>query len=309
MIRSIRFYVTEQCNAKCNNCFNRNIRTKNIMSIDMFLTLCEYFSKIGVKSVKIMGGEPTTHPNFTKLMTIAQEHFERVGLFTNGINDKIMEYTPRQTDTITYNFKFSKKIHLEKLLPDYPGARLLEVQIQATTDVDRLKNEIYRVASMYPNVIVTLTLDCTANIFSEKELIMPIYNNVLNFLSENHIHTKKDHKVPVCFSYGTKFPITEKGAICDINCAGLIDAEGNLKYCNQHSETLTNMFNEDGSVLQPEIMMNYLSMKFKNIQYTSLSKICKDCVFYDKYCNGGCFISKDIISKSDIYQNTLLPIV
>ena len=56
-------------------------------------------------------------------------------------------------------------------------------------------------------------------------------------------------------------------------------------------------------------MMNYLSMKFKNIQYTSLSKICKDCVFYDKYCNGGCFISKDIISKSDIYQNTLLPIV
>ena len=308
MIKSIRFYITENCNANCHNCFNRMSRSNAIMSVDMFKKLAIYFNKLGIKSVKIMGGEPTTHNDFYKIMQIAHSYFERVGLFTNAINNVIESYCPTENDNITYNFRFSKLLSPKKLLLDQPGGRLLEVQISTDTNIDKLKTEILRVTQFSKKVSVTLTLDCTQNIFKGRSQILKNYSQIIYYLSKNHIPVRKDHKVPICFIYGSDFPITKYGSICSLECAGLVDASGYLRYCNQYSSKLVNMFDDKGDIIEPEIMNNYLKTAYYEIQRKSLQKACANCIYYDKICNGGCFCGKEYISKEDIMCSTQLPV-
>ena len=43
------------------------------MAVDKYEILCKYFKENGVTLLKIMGGEPTIHPEFLSLYKIAQD--------------------------------------------------------------------------------------------------------------------------------------------------------------------------------------------------------------------------------------------
>ena len=272
------------------------------MQVDRFEILCNYF-----KEIKIMGGEPTLHPNFQEITKIAQKYFKNVSVFSNGLSSKLQEFYPRKSDSITYNFRFSKKISYENLMLDKPGHRSLEIQLSEKTNVDALMEEITRFKS-YGNVLVNFTLDCTENIFTHRAEIVSVYENIWQKCAKIGIRTGRDHSVPLCFIYGTKIPMTKPLSKCRLKCTGLIDADYNLRHCNQFSEQLVNMFNGD-RIIPYQVFMNYLTNKHKKLQTTALDKICKDCVFYGKNCNGGCFIAKDNITKDDILNNTDFPLM
>lgn len=174
-IKHIRFYITENCNAKCNNCFNSSNRTNAEMTITNFSQLCAYFKYNGIKHLKIMGGEPTIHPYFLDFINIAQKNFDEITIFTNAINDSISSINLRENDKIVYNFKFAKVINSKKLLVAQLGKRALEVQILKNLNVDVTKNNILRIFKLFPKIEVYLTLDCTINIFSERDSVIPIY--------------------------------------------------------------------------------------------------------------------------------------
>lgn len=307
MLTSIRMYVTENCNANCSTCFNRNTRGNSNMQLDKFESLCAYFSENKVPVLKIMGGEPTLHPDFCELTKIAQKYFKGVSVFTNGMSSKLQEFVPRKSDSITYNFRFSKKISVENLMLDKLGNRSLEIQISEKTNVDELMSEIKRFKS-YGNVLVTFTLDCTENIFLHRKEIASVYENIWLQCKDAKIKMGKDHSVPLCFLYGTKIPMPKPKSICQLHCTGLIDADYNLRHCNQFSEKLINMFVDD-RIIPYKILVNYLMSKHLKLQDIALDKICKDCVFYGKNCNGGCFIAKDNISREDIIKNTDFPLM
>ena len=101
--RAIRVFVTEGCNANCQNCFNHSIRGINELSTSEFKGLCVYLIKSGFTSLKMMGGEPTFHSNFEEIYRIAQDNFNSVALFTNALNEKIININPRGKDCIIYN--------------------------------------------------------------------------------------------------------------------------------------------------------------------------------------------------------------
>jgi len=309
MIKSIRFYITEKCNAKCVNCFNRDTRRSTSMTLEKYEVLCKYFSSLDVKSCKIMGGEPTIHHDFLAIMEMSQHYFDYVGLFTNAIDKSILSYNPRSNDIVTYNFKFSKVLTKEKLLIDKPGKRHLEIQINEETDTDSLIEEIKRIYELScKKVVVALTLDCTENIFEKRSSILKNYKIVQDFLIKENIPHRTDHKVPICFSYNSPYPATVSASTCRMECAGLIDSQYNLRFCNQFPEILTSIFEPSGTLIEPEIMYNYLKNKRYDIQSSCLSKICKDCILYDKYCNGGCFVAKQIITRDCVFEHTELPI-
>ena len=67
LINSIRIYLTESCNANCNHCFNKGIREDRHMDTAKAEMLFNYFASNGIKNLKIMGGEPTVHPDFLTL--------------------------------------------------------------------------------------------------------------------------------------------------------------------------------------------------------------------------------------------------
>ena len=184
---NIRIYITESCNAKCPNCFNRTNRSDNSMDIDVFEKICIYFQNNGITNIKIMGGEPTIHPDFRQITKIAQRHFKTVSIFTNAINDGILNFSPRDTDSVIYNFKFAKILNREKLLLDSDGRRSLEIQISSTTNIHKLKEDISRIIEICGGTDVLnpcLTLDCTENIFEYRQTIVDKYEDIWKFCKD-----------------------------------------------------------------------------------------------------------------------------
>ena len=300
---NFRIYITEACNAKCSNCFNRENRNNQYMDIDHFSQLCKFLSKNGCHQIKIMGGEPTIHPLFSEFMMIAQEHFEVVSLFTNAISGSLFGFTPRESDIITYNFKFSRLLNKKRLLLDYPGIRNLEIQITSAIVKEKLLDEIIRVTSLAPDRIrPCFTLDCTADIFSDKNAIVSFYEYIWENCVNHGFRIGQDHLIPLCFLAGTKIPMQINGSKCTINCAGLIDSNYNLRYCNQYSEKLISLFNKDGSLISIDSIKKALNDYFIKLSNTVQYKGCEKCSLYQAYCNGGCFAAKDSIK-------TIAPII
>ena len=308
-MKSIRVFITENCNARCQNCINAKARNNSEMDILRFSLMCKYFKENGIKNIRIMGGEPTIHPDFTKLMKIAQNTFERVTLFTNAITNGISKFVPRELDGINYNFNFSSGLTKQKLLLNLPGSRILEVVLTPDSNPEKIIANISRIADWEPSrIIVSLTLDCTSNIFKERDQIIPIYETIWNACNEKNIKVVQDHAVPICFLYGSKIPIRLKGAFCTPECAGLIDADFNICYCNQHPMAIRNLFTNTNELIPFKIINNYIEREYYKNQLLALEKICSNCVFFNKYCNGGCFITRTNITKNDIILNTKLPL-
>lgn len=309
-MKSVRVFFTENCNADCPSCLNKKFRTKDkFMDIEKYVSLCKYFNENNVVGIKIMGGEPTLHPDFEYLLEISQKYFQRVSLFTNGMSTKILNFKPRDNDGINYNFKFSNFFSKEKFLLNYPGYRSLEVLVCSTTNATKIIEEIRKIHKETEGKIsVMLTLDCTSQIFKERESTLPILEEVYLKLSSEGVIVGIDHSLPLCYVYDTKVPIYRKGSFCDTECAGLIDSSCNLLYCNQHHKQLIPLFSGN-KIIPFKILENHLSMEYSRQQACVLLKICRNCIFYGELCNGGCFVSSDLNTREDILKNTNFPLL
>ena len=309
-MRSIRVFLTDVCNANCKNCLNQALRTSSTyMNKEKFKQLCSHFQDNNVLGIKIMGGEPTLHPDFSEFLQIAQSHFKKVSVFTNSINDQICKFKPRETDGISYNFRFHQHITPQKMLLDYPGYRSFEIVIDKHSDDKQIIHDVLAMSKRFEDrPIAMLTIDCTSRIFHDKELIVSKFENIYQQLVDNGMRVDIDHAMPFCFTYGTKIPIHSKGALCNPDCSGLIDANFNLHYCNQTHEILINLFEND-QIIPFKIIENYIQMYYCHRQLKALKKICVNCMLYNTICNGGCYITKDINTSDDILMNTKFPVI
>lgn len=307
IFNSLRVYITEQCNAKCPSCFNKNNRSNSSMDIEHFRKICTFFSSNGVKRIKIMGGEPTLHSDFDVFMTIAQDYFQQVFLFTNAINDRILSFEPRESDSVVYNFTFHKLWNNKKLLLDKPGKRAFEIQIKHNTNIE----EIIRYLQDFNNkdIYSVITLDCTSNIFEHRDVLKEKIVKLQEFIIKNEYKTSMDHRIPLCFLYNSNIIVpTSNFSICSLECSSLVDANYNIRFCNQSSKTLLNLF-QNNEIIPFQLIENVLIKEFYTRQLDNLNKICSSCVFYGTKCNGGCFINNNEISKASVINSTEFPTI
>lgn len=305
-LSAIRVYITEKCNANCVNCFNNSTRTNKEMTCAVFEKLCIWLSENKIKHLKIMGGEPTIHSNFVDIISLAQRYFDRIGIFTNGIDDQIYRIKLRNNDSITYNFTFNHFLSKEKLHLLNGGRRSLEVQILANSDeheiIQRIK-DLFSENEKVPHV--SLTLDCKANIFQEKKIVLPKLLFVERELLDSGIPFSYDHKIPFCYLFKTGLRYGNS-SLCTISSSGVIDANLNLRYCLQNTSPLIPICH-DGVFIPWPLVINQLTKQYFQLRLQSLDKICSNCIFFGTKCNGGCWIPNKNISKEDILSNTSFP--
>ena len=94
-IRDLRISVTDRCNFRCTYCMPREVFNSNykflarsmILSFEEIVRSVKLFASLGVKKVRLTGGEPLLRKKIEKLIAaIAQvEGIEDVGLTTNGV--------------------------------------------------------------------------------------------------------------------------------------------------------------------------------------------------------------------------------
>ncbi len=116
--------VTNFCNQNCSFCFAltemNNQLIKKEMSLADFKTILLKMKKIKNKidTVKILGGEPTLHSSFNKIINLSLKHFTYVQIFTNGIfSDEKASFLSQNLPRIKFTFNvvtpgfiFNKKI-------------------------------------------------------------------------------------------------------------------------------------------------------------------------------------------------------
>lgn len=294
MKRSFRVLITEKCNANCPNCFNANYRIENEMSVEKFEKLSKYLSEHGIKTLKIMGGEPTVHTEFENIVLIAQRYFNSIIIFTNAVNERIKNIKLRETDSITYNFTFiNYNFDITKLLLEQPGKRSIEVQISSDSDekniLDRMK-WLNEVCDFSDKVQYNLTLNCIENIFLKEDIIVKKWNSVVDYIENDlNMDYNVDHNIPKCFS--SQMKLNKPCKLCSVECSGLIDTDLYLRYCNQMPKRIIKLLNNNEFV-DYNIVISNLNNNFEEKINNNYEKKCYKCMNFKNTCNGGCFVHK-----------------
>jgi GTP 3',8-cyclase len=89
-IRDLRISLTDRCNLRCVYCMPEHMVFKQrdeILSDDEILTLVRVAADLGVRKIRLTGGEPTVRPNLVDLVRqiAAVPGIRDLGMTTNGV--------------------------------------------------------------------------------------------------------------------------------------------------------------------------------------------------------------------------------
>ncbi|MGB6628527.1 MAG: GTP 3',8-cyclase MoaA [Nitrososphaeraceae archaeon] len=89
--RKLRISITDRCNMRCVYCMPRNntewFEEDNILSYDEILRLTTVFASLGIKKIRVTGGEPTIRPKIENLISSLSKvnGIESISMTTNGL--------------------------------------------------------------------------------------------------------------------------------------------------------------------------------------------------------------------------------
>ena len=80
--------LNDYCNLNCKYCFAGLNEKKINISDENMQSFIEFLKRSNMRSLRVLGGEPTLHPNFIKYIQTAtmDRFFEEILVFTNGYN-------------------------------------------------------------------------------------------------------------------------------------------------------------------------------------------------------------------------------
>ena len=78
-------FLTERCNFRCRHCYvSAEPGRGQHMPVTLFRRSLDLLRDVGISDIRLTGGEPTIHPNFSELVELAIRQRFRVGLISNG---------------------------------------------------------------------------------------------------------------------------------------------------------------------------------------------------------------------------------
>jgi MoaA/NifB/PqqE/SkfB family radical SAM enzyme len=78
--------LTNHCNLSCKHCFDRRHSAGGYLDIGTLETILKNAKQHGFDYLSLTGGEPTLHPEFQKILSMAMSAGYQVGFVTNGWN-------------------------------------------------------------------------------------------------------------------------------------------------------------------------------------------------------------------------------
>jgi len=97
----IQFCPTLRCNRACDFCFNHHLSPLPDMPLQDFSTMIKNIAAFPIKTLDIIGGEPTIHPEIVHFVDKAVECGMRVNISSNGSNiDMLRELHSAEHKTI-----------------------------------------------------------------------------------------------------------------------------------------------------------------------------------------------------------------
>lgn len=291
-MKHVRIYLTEKCNASCPWCFNKSSRNNQNMDTEKCKKFLSYCAKNNVKSLGIFGGEPTVHPDFIEIWNYAYPLFDKITLYTNGLNRAVLSQIPlSENKGLNVNF-----YHLNHIDPKWLKQSSLstEVVIGENTNADALLDKIKRiykeVQEVNGSVFFNLTIDCTLNIFKHKDAVLPQFDKILDFaLANPDYKCGVDHKYPKCCL--PESMVKKIHALCGGGIGNnkelflcnpierktpLITSDFKARTCPQYDGNSIDVFKEDGSIIPFTQLSNFIAFeiidRLKSLKNTSCAR-------------------------------------
>jgi sulfatase maturation enzyme AslB (radical SAM superfamily) len=119
--------IADVCNMQCRYCFagsymeTANTTTHSpFISLDDFAQRLDFLNRSGIDEIRLIGGEPTLHPQFAELIQMARKEAKHIVVFTHGLIRAsalaCLEAIPADKCTVLVNTSATAK-------PGGPGAR------------------------------------------------------------------------------------------------------------------------------------------------------------------------------------------
>jgi radical SAM protein with 4Fe4S-binding SPASM domain len=86
----IQFYPTLRCNQACEFCFNRNMPQAPDIPLKQIRIMLRTLARLGIKTLDIMGGEPTLHGDLVGCIREARESGVSVNISSNGSHPRLL---------------------------------------------------------------------------------------------------------------------------------------------------------------------------------------------------------------------------
>jgi radical SAM protein with 4Fe4S-binding SPASM domain len=299
--------LTNYCNKKCIYCFAKNKLNSHIkknISLKNYLKILEYFYKSNIRQIKLMGGEPTLHPDLKNILKINKDRKLESIILTNGLfSEKILKLF------LKYNFyDLFLLINLNEMeFYDINEIFILKRNMQSLNKHIMLSFNIYQTnfdlsflleSIKKYNLTRKIRLGLAApivfgdnkyfNVNSHKELI---YNLIYwaKVMQKNNISLHFDCGFRLCWCNLNEYILLEKysgGYVA--NCEPILDIDPDLKVWSCFP--LSNILNvnlEDFSSF--EEIKKFYENKFKIIRLLNKDTKCLNCNnFNSNLCNGGC---------------------
>jgi sulfatase maturation enzyme AslB (radical SAM superfamily) len=79
-------YITSRCNRRCTYCFLpvEYFAHDSHMTLEAFVQLLDWMSRHRLQEVTLLGGEPSLHPHFVDMISLAHDRRLNVRIVTNG---------------------------------------------------------------------------------------------------------------------------------------------------------------------------------------------------------------------------------
>jgi cyclic pyranopterin phosphate synthase len=85
-INSVRISINRECNLSCFYCHNEGMLSgKRSMTVDEIVRIAKISSQLGIRKVKLTGGEPLEREDVVEIVTRVSPFFEDVSMTTNAI--------------------------------------------------------------------------------------------------------------------------------------------------------------------------------------------------------------------------------
>jgi len=111
----IQFYPTLRCNQSCEFCFNRSMPFLPDMSFDDFKVMLEKLVALRVRTLDIIGGEPTLHTQITDIVQQTVQRGLNVNISSNGTNISVLENLLGIGNTVTIGISINDRETLERV--------------------------------------------------------------------------------------------------------------------------------------------------------------------------------------------------
>lgn len=301
-IRQIYSIITDSCNANCVFCIRKNLsKQHNLMGLSSIEKIFAELGRVYCDAAMIItGGEPTLHPDFTKIVDIAANVFKKVLINTNGsFNDRITSYLQSVLQTNVFlqiSLDGTKEIHnrlRNSNLFDYVMEKLDKLQsnyehitLSTTVSKKNIDNiiELTEMLNKFKFSHWKVSWEQALNPLSDDNLSYKEWNNLVdNILNSAHfrVYAGKMFDFELWDKHIASVNTKKLLNNCGYGYAKFyIDSDFNVLPCSCTDDKIGNLLVDS---------IETIDSRLKNVSTINIpeSSVCFDCR-YKVICNSGC---------------------